>query len=136
MTHISKKQLKKEFLNELFNQLSKVIAQLNIKEADLFFDELLGDEEKIMLAKRLAAIVMCVEGNSAYRISQLLLMSPSTTERIRLNYQIGKYSRMEQVITKRKKEYEEFWRVLDVILRAGMPPRGKGRWKSVFKHLK
>jgi hypothetical protein len=35
----------------------------------------------------------------------------------------------------KKKEYEDFWNTLEVILRAGLPPRGKGRWKSTFDIL-
>ena len=133
MTHISKHKLKQEYLDKLFIQLSKVTATLNKRNSSDFFDEFLGPEEKIMLAKRLAAIVMCIEGNSSYRISQLLHMSPSTTERIKLKYQIGKYTHIENILTKEKGNYEEFWRMLDIILRAGMPPMGRGRWKSLYK---
>lgn len=134
MTHISKHQLKPEHLEQLFLQLGKTTSLLTKQSAPNFFNELLGPEEKIMLAKRLAAIVMCIEGNSPYRISQLLHMSPSTTERIKLNYQVGKYLHIEKMLTKHKADYAEFWKTLEVVLRAGMPPMGRGRWKSLFSN--
>ena len=132
MTHVSKHQLQPKHLNQLFTQFSNISAKLTKTTALDFFNDLLGPEEKIMLAKRLAAIVMCIEGNSPYRISQLLYMSPSTTERIMLNYQIGKYTHIEKVLTKHKTDYEKFWKTLEIVLQAGMPPMGRGRWKSLF----
>lgn len=132
MTHISKHQLKPAHLKQLFTQFSRVSAKLDKNTSLNFFDDLLGPEEKIMLAKRLAAIVMCIEGNSPYRISQLLYMSPSTTERIKLHYQIGTYKNIEKLLTTHKTDYAEFWKILEVVLQAGMPPMGRGRWKSLF----
>ncbi len=132
MTHISKHQLRPDHLSRLFRQFSNISSKLDNTTALGFFDDLLGREEKIMLAKRLAAIVMCLEGNSSYRISQLLYMSPSTTERIKLNYQIGKYAHIEKLLTKNKTDYNKFWKTLEIVLQAGMPPQGRGRWKSLF----
>jgi uncharacterized protein YerC len=133
MTHISKHQLKPRHLDELFIQLGKTLVKLDKNNFGPFLDEFLGEEEKIMLAKRLAVIAMCIEGNSPYRIGQLLKMSPSTTERIKLKYEIGKYKEIEKILTGNKKDYEQFWSTLEIILRAGMPPMGRGRWKSIFK---
>ena len=132
MTHVSKQQLTVDHLNQLFVQLNVVIGRLDKSNSTIFLDEFLGVEEKIMLAKRLATIVMCFEKNSSYRISQLLYMSPSTTERIKLNYEMGKYDGIEKILTNNKKEYKQFWRILELVLQAGMPPRGRGRWKSIL----
>lgn len=135
MTHISKHKLSEQHLNKLFKQLSDTVGKLDSSVSENFLDELLGLEEKIMLAKRLAAIAMCIEGNSPYRIGQLLYMSPSTTERIKLNYEIGKYKHITKALTKNSHDYEKFWQVLEIVLQAGLPPRGRGRWKSVLKNL-
>lgn len=132
MTHISKHQLPKDDLDTLFIQLSNTISQLSEKVSADFLDDLLGNEEKVMLAKRLAAIVMFIEGNSSYRVWQLLKLSPSTADRLRLNYEIGKYRNIEKVLKSDNKRYEDFWTILETILQAGMPPRGRGRWKSIF----
>lgn len=112
--------------------MGAIVAKLDKKLAQQFLGELLGAEEQIMLAKRLAAIVMFIEGNSSYRVWQLLHLSPSTADRLRLNYECGKYSHIESMLRSRKYEYEEFWRVLEIILQAGLPPRGRGRWKSIL----
>ena len=133
MTNVSKQKLQPSHLKKLFAELAKTIVRLDKKHADMFLDELLGEEEKIMIAKRLAAIVMLIENNSVYRISQLLLMSPSTVARLRNKLLIGEYNNIEHLLKQRKKEYKDFWNTLEVILRAGMPPRGKGRWKSTFE---
>lgn len=134
MTHISKQQLDTRDLEQLFTQLSAVSSLLTKRSAGSFYEDLLGPEEKIMLSKRLAAIVMFIEGNSSYRVWQLLKMSPSTAERIKLNYETGKYKHIENILISNRREYEQFWVVLERILQAGMPPRGRGRWRSVFKN--
>jgi uncharacterized protein YerC len=132
MPHVSKKKLKTMHLNTLYAELAKTIVRLDKKNANLFLDELLGEEEKIMIAKRFAAIVMLIENNSTYRIAQLLLMSPSTVALLRKKLLIGKYEGIENLLKRKKKEYVDFWNTLEIILRAGMPPRGRGRWKSTL----
>lgn len=132
MTHISKQPLNPQELEELFAQMSSCISILDKKTTRKVLDELLGPEEAIMLAKRLASIVMFIEGNSSYRVWQLLHMSPSTTERLRLNYECGRYKNIEAALKSNKANYEQFWSILETILQAGMPPRGRGRWKSLF----
>jgi|SRR3989339_542185 len=135
MPHISKQKLKPSHLKKLYAELAKTLVQLDKKHANLFLDELLGEEEKIMIAKRLAVIVMLMEKNSTYRIAQLLFMSQSTVERHRKKLLIGDYGTIEHLLKQRKKEYKDFWNTLEVILRAGLPPRGRGRWKSTFDLL-
>jgi len=135
MAHVSKLQLKKEHLEQLFGQLNRIIGKLDHNSSEDFFSELLGKEEQIMLAKRFAAIVMLIEENSIYRISQLLLMSPSTVERIKLNLELGRYRTITLLLKKNKRGYEQFWTTLEIILRAGMPPQGRGRWKSIFEQI-
>lgn len=122
----------KEDLKKIYQQLHSIVGKLNKNSSSQFFNDLLGPEEQIMLTKRLAAVVMFIEGNSSYRVWQLLKISPSTAEHIRLDYEHGRYSNIEKILTKNKKGYEQFWRTLEVVLQAGMPPRGRGRWKSLF----
>ena len=132
MTNVSKKKLPKVEFDRLYLQLNVIIGSLNKNQSALFFTELLGPEEKVMLTKRLAAVVMFIEGNSSYRVWQLLKMSPSTAEVIRRDFETGRYDNIVMIFTKNKSDYRKFWETLDVILRAGMPPMGRGRWKSVF----
>jgi uncharacterized protein YerC len=133
MTNISKKTLQPAHLKKLYTELAKTIVRLDRKNANLFLDELLGEEEKIMIAKRLTAIVMLIEKKSVYRISQALLMSSSTIARLRIKLLAGDYANIEHMFKRRRKEYRDFRNTLEVILRAGLPPRGRGRWKSTFE---
>lgn len=135
MTNVSKKKLPAKEFEKLYNQLNAIIAGLDKKSSGEFFSDLLGPEEKIMLVKRLAAVVMYMEGNSSYRVWTLLHISPSTAEKIRFDYENGRYYNVQRLVTKKRKDYEEFWETLEVILRLGMPPMGRGRWKSVFKRM-
>lgn len=133
MPRISKQALEPHQLTKLYSELTKTVIRLTRRKADTFFDELLGKEEKIMITKRFAAIVMLLEHNSAYRTAQLLHLSKSTTCRLRDKIAAGEFSTIEELVKRNKKEYVDFWNTLEVILRAGMPPRGKGRWKSTLE---
>lgn len=133
MTNISKHKLPEKELVALHKQFEKTVAKLNQKTATPFIAELLGQEERIMFAKRLCAIVMYIEGNSSYQVWKSLHISPTTAEKIRLDYKSGRYRNVVRIIKAEGNDYNEFWETLEVILSAGLPPRGRGRWKSVFK---
>ena len=132
MTNVSKQKLPKKHLDKIYKQLHNAVGRLNNRTSAEFFNDLLGPEEQIMLTKRLATVAMYIEGNSSYRVSQLLKISPSTAENIRKDYEMGRYDNVKKILTKNKADYEQFWKTLDVVLRAGMPPMGRGRWKSFF----
>jgi uncharacterized protein YerC len=134
MTHISKHPLPEQELTRLRAQLSKAVANLNKTSANPFLTDLLGPEEYTMLAKRLAAIVLYMEGNSTYTVWNTLNISPSTAERIKLNFEIGKYKRIVTTLKKSHTDYVEFWKTLETLLQLGLPPRGKGRWRSVLSN--
>ena len=136
MTHVSKRRLSDKKESELFDQMYKIIARLDAHSTQQFFSDLLGPEEKLMLAKRLAAIILYIEGNSSYRVWTLLQISPSTAERIRLKYQIGNYNEIKKCITKNKSVYKDVLKILETVLQAGLPPRGRGRWKRTLNHIR
>lgn len=133
MTRISKQALDPAQRDALFLQMYTTLSRLTKTTTPIFFDQLLGNEEKLMFAKRLAGIVMCIEGNSSYRIWNVLKISPSTAGHIQQNYERGAYSDIEKIITQRRRDYKQFCHVLEVILTAGMPPRGRGRWKKTIQ---
>jgi hypothetical protein len=134
MTHISKDRLKPAHIRKLFSQLARYLKRSQ-SDTEAVLSELLGEEEQIMLAKRFAAIMMLAEGNSLYRTGQLLDMSPSTVERLRDKMRAGAYDSLVTRLQHNKKAYQDFWKTLEVVLRAGMPPLGRGRWKSIREHL-
>lgn len=133
MTHVSKRALPRDELELLQAQFSKTISTLSRSDTNFFLKELLGPEELTMLAKRLAVIILFTEGNSSYRVWNTLNISPSTADRIKLQYECGAYKHIVAAIRKDRTNLNEFWDVLEIILRAGLPPRTKERWKSVFR---
>ncbi len=136
MTRISKRKLDPKHLQSLFEQMDTIIVGLSPKNASAFLGELLGNEERIMIGKRFAAITMCIEGHSVYRIAKTLAISFSTAERIRDDHKKEKYAHIESILKKTTPNLEEFFRTLEVVLRAGLPPRTrKDRAHLWFKKL-
>lgn len=134
MTNISKNELPEAELNKLTNQFNKTLGNMTEKTAPRFLSELLGKEEKIMLTKRLCAVIMFMEGNSSYQVWQALHVSPTTANKIKLKFDCGQYKHIVTSLKSNRTDYENIWKILDVVLSAGLPPRGKGRWKSAFKN--
>ncbi len=132
MTNISRHKLSQEHEQMLFNQMNNLVAKLNKSSARLFFDDLLGPEEKIMLIKRLAAVFMYIEQNSSYRVWKELKLSPSTAEKIKSDFDNGRYDNIICFASKNKSDYQNFWKTMEVVLRAGLPEQGKNRWKTGF----
>ena len=131
MTHVSSKKLKNEILNKLYDQFGKALEKSARRSgAKFFLSDLLTKTEKIMLAKRFAVIYLLGEGVPTSYISESLGMSYTTILKMSLKYDIGKYSSLLKTI---KKEKADIWRILERILRAGLPPiAGRGRWKFLY----
>jgi len=132
MARISKHTINERDFKKLSLQLSNIIAKLTKETSEGVLDDLLGPEEKIMLTKRLAAIVMYIEGHSSYRVWKSLKLSPATAAKIQNEFNKGHYRHIEDLFKKHKTDYNKFWDALDLILRAGVMPRysGKNRWND------
>lgn len=134
MTRISKNALPNDELNALFRQLSSGLSKLPSKQIDCFLSELLGPEERIMIAKRLAATIMLINGHTLYGTAQTLHLSTSTVSRIDKNLSEGEYEFITKVLKKDKKTFTEFLEILDTILHVGgiMPHRvGLDRYRGL-----
>ena len=84
-----------------------------------------------MLAKRFAVIYLLSKDIPSSYISEALGMSPATISRMSVKYEIGKYS---SLLKATEDENKDIWRILEKILRAGLPPiAGRGRWKFLYK---
>ena len=132
MPHISSKKLKKEYLQKLYNEFSAALKKSAKKSRIKFFlNDFLTRTEKIMLAKRFAVIYLLSKDVPDSYISEALCMSPATISRMSLKYEIGKYDSLVGAI---KSEDKDIWKILENILRAGLPPiAGRGRWKFLYK---
>lgn len=135
MSHVSSRKVKKEILNKLYNEFGKAFEKSARKlQASLFLNDLLTKTEKIMLAKRFAVIYLLSQEVPVSYIAESLNMSYSTIFKMSLKYDLGKYSLMLKSIDQEK---ENLWKILEKILRAGLPPRaGRGRWKFLYEKNK
>ncbi|MFA6256750.1 MAG: Trp family transcriptional regulator [Candidatus Paceibacterota bacterium] len=135
MPHISSKKLKKDTLSRLYGQFSDAFEKSARKsQAKFFLGDLLTKTEKIMLAKRFAVIYLLSQDVPMSYIAESLGMSYTTVFKMSLKYDIGKYSALLRSV---EQEKVEIWKILEKILRAGLPPRaGRGRWRFLYDNTK
>lgn len=125
MARISKQALSQTEQNELLTQLTTVIGRMTNDIATHFIDEFFGQEEKIMLAKRLAIIALIHEGRPLHRIAVYLHVSETTVGKLCERYDRDEFSTTIIALTKNKTNYNKFIAILDSILTVGgiMPHR-------------
>ncbi len=134
MVRINRNELPKKDLDALFSQFDATIGKLDRKTVSVLFGELLGREERITLAKRLAAIILLREGISEYKTAKILKLSPSTTGNIAENIERGTYKRTFDLLSKNKRNYLSILNTIDSILHLGgvLPHRhGLDRYRNL-----
>lgn len=135
MVRLNKNTLNQKQIDNLFLQLAKVIAPSDSTKAKLVLSELLGSEERIMLAKRLAAVILLAEGTSRYRVSQILKLSQSTVDAIYTKIELGRFNTVLKKVARTKKDYFAFLNTLDAILHlGGILPHYNGLDRYRFLH--
>lgn len=140
MPHVSQRRLKRETFRSMRESFTNLMAvPRNPRLTQLLLNDVLTMTERVMLAKRLAAIVMLCRGYSVYKIHMVLKLSPSTVARLETQLENSAFPYLESLFRgsrskKLCKEAENFWDSLFKIILMGMPPRtGKGRWKFLFE---
>lgn len=131
MPHVSRYKIEDKLYSKLFDQLVLTQQGLTKGESREYLYALFTKTERIMFTKRCAAVVMFYEGCSQYKVWNTLKISPSTAARIRDAYDKGNYRGLVILLKKNKFDTEKFRDTLELILRAGMPSRGKDRWTSL-----
>ncbi len=119
MTNISKSPLSETQEKRLFTQLSTCLSVLNQQKTDAFLSDLLGYEERIMIAKRLAAIVMLIQGQSLYRIATTLHISPATAQKLAQRLDEGEFTSITKLLKKDTHTFMQLLETLDSILHLG-----------------
>ncbi len=139
MPHVSRKKIKKEVATELADQFLTFLSLAHTKgEARILASELLPQTERVMLAKRLAGVVLLVRGYSFTQIEDALGITRQTVIRIWKDMKAGKYDKIIRYARDHTRHFkkESFVDDLIRIIHFGMPPRaGKGRWKFLNKSL-
>lgn len=120
MAQISKQPLPKETEQRINAQLFSLLRSGN--RASSLFEEILTDTERLMLAKRIATILMLIDEHSYHRIRQTLGVSSSTSKRLHRLLDSGVFLSLERVAAQ-KREREQIIENIGVMLRAGLPPR-------------
>jgi uncharacterized protein YerC len=119
MVHLNRNLLTQQQLEMLFTQLSQLLNEKSPNETAGVLTEILGYEEKVMIAKRLVAIVLLVEGKSLYSISHMLKMSPATVATIKVRLESHAYDTILKRLGKTKKNYFAILNTIDSILHLG-----------------
>jgi uncharacterized protein YerC len=119
VVRLNRNQLTKKQLDALVAQLSDKLANLSNSQTETFLTGLLGKEEKTMLAKRLAIIVLLVERKSLYFISENLKVSASTAENIKSKLDRGEYDQFLNLLSKNKVDYWSILEAIDSVLHLG-----------------
>lgn len=136
MPHVSRRKLHTSALDQLFDKLGQAVTKLkNRAEIDLFFNDLLTHTEKIMLAKRLAIVVLLEKGFTFAQISSVLKVSEGTIflMRERLNRGGNGFRLIIQRLEKDRKIKEFFEKIEDLFKNLSLPSKvGRGRWKGVL----
>jgi uncharacterized protein YerC len=127
MVRLNQHPLSGEQMGFLHMQLSKTISRLSERQARNFLGTLLGPEEQIMIAKRLAIVVLLLENRTLYSIASLLKVSPSTAEKIKRQLDEGALDAVVNVLKKDKLSYMEILSFVDNILHLnGLLPHYSG----------
>ena len=119
MARIAKQPLPHIQLESLFTQLHEILGKSSTTQIESFMYEFLGREERIMLAKRLAIIVMLTHGSSLYKVAQTLSISSATAGKIQDRIEQGHYSHLIPLLKKNKKQYLSILKTLDSLLHLG-----------------
>ena len=134
MVHVNRNELPKEDLDALFSQFDTLISRLDRGATSVLLNELLGREERIILAKRLAVVILLHEGISEYKTAKVLKLSPTTTRRIAEYMAQGTYKKTIVLLKKNKRNYLTILDTIDSILHFGgiLPHRhGLERYRSL-----
>jgi|SRR3989344_2472800 len=130
MSQVSKRKLKKENFEKIYNQLIEIFGKTSSKkDSEKFLKEFFYTTEKVMLAKRLAIIFMVIEKIPDRKIAEMLSVSTSTIGRIIDKYNREDYKYISLLIIKNK---SNFWNVFGILLFATFNPPsrvGMARYK-------
>ena len=128
MPHVSKRKLDKETFDKIFKKLVLILEYAqNKKKFVSVLEEILTGTEKVMLAKRVAIVLLLLGDIPQYRISKALIVSPTTVAKMSLQVEEGKYDSIKNISTKEKIDLEK---VVWLLLTAGgiLPPRVGGKY--------
>ena len=111
MPQISKRPLKKELENRLYETLWAALAKLDKKESvSEFLEDILTFTERVMIAKRLAIALLLNRGWDQEAISRYLKVSTSTVQHVKTVFRFGGRG-LQKVLDQleQDKAWQEMW---------------------------
>lgn len=118
MGRVSKRRVNKDLERDLEEQLSFIVASLTNKdEVNLFLDEFLTGEEKLMLGKRIILYMLLYKGLTNTQINNALSVSHETTRWYREIFEKKPETfrkTLERLINREKSQ--EFWKKIERII--------------------
>lgn len=134
MPHISTKKLANDVVLDISDRLLLFVVNARDKRTSAAcLRALLSATERLMLAKRLAAVMMLAEGVAPFRVHRLLRLSTSTVARFQEDITCGRFD-FVTAQTHKSSRRKQFWKDLETLLAIGMPPIvGRGRWRFLHE---
>lgn len=135
MVQISKSPLSKSDEMVLFIQLTQLFSKKSDIEVQGILSNLLGYEEKLMLAKRFAIVVLLWKKQSIYSIAKIVHVSTSTVARIHQNYHAGAYINIIEALDTRNPSIVAILKSIDDVLHLGgiLPHYGQTHRSEMYK---
>lgn len=118
MGRVSKRRVNKDLEKDLQEQLSFIVVSLTNKdEVNIFLDEFLTKEEKLMLGKRLILYMLLYKGLTNTQINNALSISHETTRWYRevFDTKPDAFKKTLERLLKREKT-QELWKKIENIL--------------------
>ena len=84
MTHVSKRRLNKKTYEHVLDTLDLVLGKLKKDEVRSFLFSLMSGTERLMVAKRFAAITLLQQGRDDKSIAETLKMTRSTVNKLEM----------------------------------------------------
>lgn len=118
MGRVSKKGINKALEKDLEDQLSFIVSSLiNRGEIEVFLNEFLTREEKIMLGKRLVLYMLLLKGLTNTQINNVLSLSHETTRWYRELFD-KKPELFKKTVDRllKREQMQEFWKKVEKLL--------------------
>ena len=135
MTNVSKHPLTPTQEAELFDQLGVLFSKRTRNQTQELLDDLLSETEKIMLAKRLAILVMLYRKQSLYFIARTLHVSSATVARLQECLEQKQFNHILKTFEKPTPAILEIIQAIDDILHLGgiLPRYGQTYASEAYK---
>ncbi len=119
MVHITSTRLTQKQQTALLHQLSTTLGKLNSTQTNTFITSLLGPEEQLMIAKRLAALILFSNGHSIYSVANKLAMSTSTASRFKTKFEHPDQAKLLELLRKDSSLFTDLLHTVDAVLQLG-----------------